>query len=269
MHCEVKKKPTNSTEKPLVSIITPSYNAALFIINTVISVREQSYPNWEHIIVDDASTDPTPTLLEQFAEEDARVRIELLSENRGAAYCRNRATELAQGEFIAFLDSDDLWHPEKLQKQLEYMQANACGVCFSSYLHIDENGHSLGKRIKALPKLTYQKQLRNNYIGNLTGIYSVQSLGKIMAPSIRKRQDWAVWLEAIQRQGKPACGLQQDLAYYRVRSGSISSNKWKLIQYNYQFYRTFLGQSWPRASLNLLRFFWEYFVHRPKQIERL
>lgn len=265
----MKKKPTNSQEKPLVSIITPSYNAASFILHTLQSVRDQTYSHWEHIIVDDASSDTTPNVLQQWAEEDPRVRIELLKENQGAAYCRNRATELAQGDYIAFLDSDDLWHPEKLQRQVAFMQAQDCSVCFSSYVHIDEQGQELGTRINALPILSYQKQLRNNYIGNLTGIYSAKKLGKIMAPSIRKRQDWAVWLEAIRLQGKPAVGLSEVLAYYRVRSGSISSNKWKLIKYNFQFYRKFLGQSWPVAVINLLRFFWEYFVHRPKLIEKL
>lgn len=265
----MKIKHTNSAEEPLVSIITPLFNASQFIAQTLESVQAQTYQNWEQIVVDDASTDGCAEIVAQFASKDDRIRLVKLDENKGAAYCRNQATQLAQGLYVAFLDSDDLWHPEKLQRQIRFMTDENCPVSFSSYLHIDENGNMLGKRIKALRELPYKKQLRNNYIGNLTGIYNADVLGKILAPNIRKRQDWAVWLEAIQKSGKPAQGIPEDLAFYRVRSGSISANKWNLVKFNFRFYRHYLGNSWMQAVFNLLRFFWEYFVERPKQIEKL
>ena len=266
MHYVVKKEPINTT--PLVSIITPLFNAEKYIAQTLLSVQQQSYSNWEHIIVNDASQDTSEAIVKKAAEKDARIQLVSLSENKGAAYCRNHATELAQGDYIAFLDSDDLWHPEKLTKQISFMQTHNCEVSYTSYLQINEAGESLQKRIKALDQLPYKKQLRNNYIGNLTGIYQAESLGKILAPPIRKRQDWAVWLMAIKKSGKPALGLVEDLAYYRVHEGSISSNKLSLIPHNFRFYRKHLGYSWIGSAYRLLRFFWEYFMIRPKNIEK-
>ena len=267
MHYEVKKEPTNTA--PLVSIITPLFNAEKYIAQTLESVQQQSYENWEHIIVNDASEDASEEIAKNFADKHPRVQLISLPENKGAAYCRNHATELAQGDYIAFLDSDDLWHPEKLTKQIGFMLSHDCEVSYTSYLHINEAGESLHKRIKALDLLPYKKQLRNNYIGNLTGIYNARTLGKIIAPPIRKRQDWAVWLTAIKRSGKPALGLVEDLASYRVREGSISSNKLALIPYNFKFYRSHLGYSWGASVYRLFRFFWEYFVVRPKHIEKV
>lgn len=261
----MKKKHTNSA--PLVSIITPLYNAESFIEHTLRSVQGQSYTNWEHIIVDDVSTDTSARIVASYAEKDDRITLVNNTQNEGAAFSRNHATQLAKGEYVAFLDSDDLWHPEKLATQISFMQAEDCAVSFTNYLHINEAGDSLNKRINALAKLSYKKQRTNNYIGNLTGIYHVGSIGKIMAPNIRKRQDWALWLEAIQKSGKPALGVQEDLAWYRVRANSMSANKMKLVQYNFRFYREFLGYSWLKSAVWLLRFFWEYFVVRPKHIE--
>lgn len=267
MHCVVKKEPINTT--PLVSIITPLFNAEKYIAQTLESVQQQSYNNWEHIIVNDASKDASEEIVKIIAQKDPRVQLVSLPENKGAAYCRNHATELAKGNYIAFLDSDDLWHPEKLTKQIGFMQTNNCEVSYTSYLHINEAGEGLHKRVKALSELPYKKQLRNNYIGNLTGVYHVSTLGKIAAPPIRKRQDWAVWLSAIKKSGKPALGLVEDLAYYRVREGSISSNKLALIPYNFTFYRSYLGYSWGASVYRLLCFFWEYFMVRPKNIEKV
>jgi teichuronic acid biosynthesis glycosyltransferase TuaG len=253
----------------LISVITPLYNAEQYIAYTIASVQEQSYPNWEMIIVDDASSDGSLHIARSLSEADSRIKVFSLDQNKGAAYCRNYATNEAKGAYIAFLDADDLWHPQKLIKQLQFMEQHDAGVSFTSYLHMDENGKSLQKRVVALPELSYSKQHRNNYIGNLTGMYSVEKAGKIMAPKIRKRQDWAVWLEAIKRSGKPALGIREDLAYYRVRKGSISANKWKLIKYNYRFYSNYLGYSPLKAFFHLCCFFIEYFMVRPRYIQRI
>jgi glycosyltransferase involved in cell wall biosynthesis len=263
------KEHINDESSPLISIITPLYNAESFITETVQSVLNQSYKNWEQIIVNDASTDASLSRVKALVQNDDRIRIEDLTSNKGAAFCRNLATNMAKGTYIAFLDSDDLWHPEKLEKQLAFMKRNQCDVSYTSYLHIDESGNNLNKRIVALPELPFKKQHRNNYIGNLTGMYNVAKLGKIASPDIRKRQDWAVWLEAIKRSGKPAMGLQQDLSYYRVRQDSMSSNKTKLVKYNYGFYRDYLGYSTIKSGWNLIKFFYEYFFVRPRYIQKL
>ena len=260
------KKPTSHL--PLVSIITPLYNTENYITTTLKSIQEQTYTHWEHIIVNDCSTDNSLHIVEEFAKKDTRIKVVTLSRNSGAAQSRNKATELATGDYIAFLDADDLWHPEKLEKQLQYMQENNAAVSYTNYVQINEAGEPLGKRIKALPSLTHQKQHTNNYIGNLTGIYKAVEIGKIIAPNIRKRQDWAVWLEAIKKSNRPALGLQEDLAYYRIREGSISSNKLNLVKYNFKFYKEYLGYSWIKSVFCLLRFFYEYFFVRTKWIEK-
>src|SRR5690606_13386425 len=163
--------------------------------------------------------------------------------NSGAAISRNKGIEASQGDYIAFLDADDIWKPEKLEVQIKFMQAENCDVCFSSYEQIDETGKPLNKLVKALPELTYQKYLKSNYIGNLTGIYNAKVLGKIKVPDLRKRQDWLLWLAAIEKSGKPAKGIQESLAYYRVRNDSMSSNKINLLKHNYWVYRKGLGFS--------------------------
>jgi glycosyltransferase involved in cell wall biosynthesis len=267
MQLKEKKKHIKPQETPLVSIITPLYNAASYIAQTITSIAEQRYTNWEHIIVDDGSTDTSVAIVRALAKKDPRIKLSIGTKNNGAAFCRNKATALAQGKYIAFLDADDLWHPEKLERQITFMQQQQCDVSYTSYIHINAAGKPLQKRIKALAKLSYQKQHSNNYIGNLTGLYNCETLGKIIAPNIRKRQDWAVWLEAIQKSGKPALGLQEDLGYYRVHESSMSANKFDLVKYNYAFYNQYLGYSKIASGFYLLRFFWEYFINRPKQIE--
>ena len=267
MPLEEKKKLINLASQPLVSIVTPLYNAAPFIAKTIQSVLDQTYQNWELLIVDDASTDKGPDIVLDFCGNDTRIKFYPNKTNNGAAHCRNQATREATGDYIAFLDADDLWHRNKLEKQLIFMQERDCDVSYSSYLHIDELGNTLNKRVQALTELSYKKQHKNNYIGNLTGIYNVTRLGKIIAPNIRKRQDWAVWLEAIKKSGKPALGLQEDLAFYRIRQNSISANKRKLIKYNFAFYNTYLGYSWVKSAFCMIQFFWEYFIVRPKHIK--
>ncbi|MDC7995014.1 glycosyltransferase family 2 protein [Altibacter sp. HG106] len=255
--------------KPLISVITPLYNSAHTIAETLQSVQAQTYAHWEHIIVDDASTDGSEAIVQTFTANDERVTLISLNTNSGSGYCRNRGTETAKGDYIAFLDADDLWHPEKLERQLHFMKDHSCAVSYTSYLHIDPAGHPTGTRIVARPTLSYCEQHSNNYIGNLTGMYEVAALGKIEAPLLRKRQDWALWLEAIQRSGGPALGLQEDLAYYRTGSKSLSANKWKLIKYNYLFYKQHLGYGTLKSVYYLLRFFWEYFLVRPRYIQKL
>ena len=139
-------------------------------------------------------------------------------------------------------------------------------ISFSSYEQIDETGKPLNKLIKALPELTYQKFLKSNYIGNLTGIYNTEVLGKIKAPNLRKRQDWALWLSAIKKSGKPAKGIQESLAYYRVRKNSMSSNKINLLKHNYNVYRIGLGFSALKSVFYMFVFLYEHFFVKSKQI---
>lgn len=255
-------------DAPLISIITPVYNSEKFLEAAITSVQNQTYSNWQLILIDDASTDSSEKIAKEFYSGDSRISYEKLPVNRGAAVCRNRAIELAKGEYIAFLDSDDFWAPDKLEIQLSFMQRKDCDVSFSNYLLIDEQGNSLGRRIVAMPVLSYEKQLRNNYIGNLTGMYRSATIGKVFSPPLRKRQDWGLWLEAIKRSGKPAMGIPVDLAFYRKRKDSVSTNKLGLLKYNFLFYKNYLGCSWTISTYYMLVFLGEYFFVRPKYIQK-
>ena len=255
-------------ENPLVSVIMPAFNAENFIEAAVNSVIVQTYSNWELFIIDDASTDTTISKAEKLAKQDFRIKILQNQNNFGTGISRNKGIKAAQGNFIAFLDADDQWKPGKLEIQLKMMQQQDVAVCFSSYLQIDENGNSRNEIIEALPVLTYQKLLKSNYLGNLTGIYNAKKIGKIYAPEIRKRQDWALWLEAVEK-GGPAIGIQKCLAKYRVRKDSISGNKIEMLKYNFKVYHKFLGFSFPKSLSYMLVFLKEHFFVKPKQVKKI
>ena len=251
--------------KSLVSIITPMYNSEFFISETINSIINQTYQNWELLLIDDGSRDKTIQIVKEFIAKYPNIKLLENQINQGAAVSRNRGIEAAKGDYIAFLDADDLWKPEKLKKQLAFMEVESCDVCFSSYDLIDESGRLLNKQVKALPVLSYNKLIKSNYIGNLTGVYNVSVLGKITSSNLRKRQDWLIWLSAIKSSGKPAKGIQESLALYRVRKNSMSSNKWSLLKYNYWVYKKGLGFSTLKSIRSMLIFLFEYFFVKSKQ----
>ncbi len=222
----------------LVSIITPTYNSEKFIRASIASLLSQTYTNWEMIIVDDCSTDSTKSIIEEYKAKDSRIIFYQLQKNSGPGIARNQAVHLAKGRYIAFLDSDDLWKPEKLQRQMEFLTVNNLPFTFSFYECIDEDGKPLNLIIEAPLKLHYWQLFFCNFVGNLTGIYDTNYFGKIPISSIRKRQDWMVWLTVLKKV-KTAKPIPESLAFYRVRKNSISSSKWKLIQHNFTVYRQF------------------------------
>mgnify|MGYP001026057086 CR=1 FL=1 len=188
-----------SPQQPLISIITPSYNASLFIEQTITSVRKQTYQNWEMIIVDDCSTDHTPYILKRIKEEDDRVHVIYLNQNVGAAVARNIALQHAKGRYVAFLDSDDCWKPEKLQKQLSFMQTNKFAFTFTGYELVTNEGVLLNKLISAPEQISYNDMLKNTIIGCLTVMIDRQLVGHIQMPNIRTRQDLATWLAILKK----------------------------------------------------------------------
>ena len=188
------------------------FNSEDFISETINSVINQTYTHWELLLIDDCSTDKTIQIANEFIAKHPNIQILKNTTNLGAAISRNKAIETANGNFIAFLDADDLWKPEKLEKQLAFMDTEDCHVCFSSYDLIDASGNKLHKQVKALPVLSYNKLLKSNYVGNLTGIYNTEVLGKITTPNLRKRQDWLLWLVAIKTSRKTAKSIQESLA---------------------------------------------------------
>ena len=219
----------------LVSIITPSYNCEQFISETITSVRNQSYQNWELIIVDDCSTDNSINIINSHINADKRIKLFLNDENEGAAVSRNKAIKTAIGKYIAFLDSDDLWVSDKLEKQIQYMEKNNVALSYTSCELIDEQGAKLNKVIIPLEKLDYKELLKENQIACLTAIYNAELIGKFYMPLIRKRQDYGLWLSILKNIpfAYKAPGV---LALYRVRRSSISSNKVDLLKYNFKLF---------------------------------
>lgn len=248
-----------------MSIITAIYNSEKFISDTILSVIEQTYTNWELILIDDNSQDKTLQKIKPFLLKNPKITLIKNNVNLGAAYTRNKGIEASKGNFIAFLDGDDVWKKNKLEVQLNFMEVNNCYVSFSSYEQIDETGKPLNKLVKAIPSLPYKKHLKSNYIGNLTGIYNAEVLGKIIAPNLRKRQDWLLWLAAIKKSGKPALGIEESLAYYRVRKNSMSSNKLELVKHNYWVYKKGLDFSTIKSTYYMLLFLIEHFFIKSKQ----
>ena len=227
----------DNTKKPLVSIITPSYNTAPFIGETIESVLAQTFPEWEMIIVDDASTDNSPQIIRQYAEKDPRIKPVFLKENKGQGPARNIATDLAQGKYLAFLDSDDIWHPEKLEKHLTFMQQTGAVFSHTSYGFIDEQGNKIFKDFHVSRKpVTYKDLLKRNIIGCLTVIYDSSKLGKLYMPDIRRKQDYKLWL-TILKKGYLSQPLNEVLSFYRIRKNSITSNKRNLFMEHYLFLR--------------------------------
>ena len=213
-----------------VSIISPVYNSERFIRQTIDSVLQQSYTDFEFIIIDDNSQDSSSDIIDSY--KDKRINIIRLKENVGAGAARNEGIKRADGRYIAFLDSDDVWHKEKLKKQIDFMTSENVTFCFSSFYLIDDQGSKISKYRKALEKVDYKMMLKNNYIGCLTAIYDCNTLGKIYMPMERKRQDWGLWLRILS-ETKEARSIPEPLAYYRVRKDSLSSNKRRLLKSNF------------------------------------
>lgn len=220
----------------LVSVITPTYNCGKFIARTIESVLAQTYTNWEMIIVDDCSNDDTKEVVEKYIKNDNRIKYECLKINSGASVARTRAMELATGSYMAFLDSDDIWKPEKLEKQLKFMEDNNINFSCTEYEKIDEDDNHLGKVRKVLKKTDYNRLLLDCPVGNSTVMYNVEKMGKFEVPDIRKRNDDALWLQMLKKE-KYIMGMSEVLTKYRVRKNSTSSNKFTLIKYHWKLYR--------------------------------
>lgn len=236
----------------LVSIITPCYNGERFVAQTIRSVLAQTYENWELLVVDDGSGDSSAEIIRGFAESDSRIRL-IQQENAGSAAARNAGIRAAQGRYLALLDADDLWEPEFLARQLEFMESrNAVCVC-CAYRCIDEESKEVHAPVVPKAKITTQDMLVRNHIGCLTGLYDTSRHGKVFLDESLKsiRDDYAFWLAIVQKEGI-AYGNPQCLARYRVLENSTTGNKGKLIAKQYDFYRRYLKLGVVKSTVNLL-----------------
>ena len=220
--------------KELVSIITPAYNSKKFIEDAIESVIAQSYQNWEMIIVDDASTDESIEIIQKYVNIEYRIVLFSNDKNLGASESRNLAIREAKGNYIAFLDSDDIWLPNKLEKQIGLMEKEKIAMSYSNYETINKDGFVTGRFLAPL-KITYQDMLKTSYIGTLTTIYSVRKLGKIYFINIG-HEDYVLKLEILKKIDY-AIGIDEVLAQYRITENSLSSNKLKSALWQWNIYR--------------------------------
>lgn len=225
-------------DEELVSIVVPVFNSEKFIKETIKTVESQTYHNWELILVNDCSTDSSEQIIREYEEDDKRIKLINLETNSGAAIARNTGMKNAKGKYIAFLDADDLWKKEKLEKQIKFMKENNYDFTFTGYEFADENGNNLGKIVNIPKKINYKQALKNTTIFTSTVIFNVDNLGKelISMPNVRRGQDTATWWKVL-KTGVIAYGLNESLSLYRRSNNTLSSNKIKALKRTWNLYR--------------------------------
>lgn len=238
-------------EMEIVSIITPCYNSEKYIADTYNSIKSQTYTNWEWIIVDDCSSDKSGEIIQSF--NDNRIKLIIQSKNQGAAYSRNLALNKAQGRFITFLDSDDLWLPNFLETTINYLIENNEELVYSSYKRVDENLKPLLTDFIAVDKVDRNRILYNCPIPMLTSVYDSKRIGKIPVPDVELREDHAMWIDLLGRI-KYARAINESLAIYRIRNNSVSRNKLRIAKKQYDVYRYYLKMNIFKSSY--YTFFW-------------
>ena len=232
----------------LVTVIMPSYNCGKFVDNTIYSVQAQTYQNWELLFVDDYSKDDSVQKVMALAAADSRIKVFKNSKNSGAAVSRNKALKEAKGRWIAFLDSDDLWEPTKLERQIEFMEKNKYAFSYTRYSEIDEDGRELGTIIGGPKHISKQGMYAYCWPGCLTVMYDANKIGLVQIADIKKNNDYAIWLKVCR---KADCYLLDDcLAKYRHRTGSISNHGYlALIKWHYKLFHDAEGMNMLASSL--------------------
>ena len=238
-------------EKEKVSIIVPMYNAEKFIGKTIESVLAQTYQNWEMLIMNDVSTDNSLAIVSVYAKKDERIKIVNTEKNVGVVKGRNFLIDLASGKYIAFLDADDYWHNEKLEKQIKFMKEKNASISCTEYTRVKENEEKINDVI-IKEEISYNDMLKNNYLGCLTVIYDAEKIGKRYFKELEKNEDYVLWLEIV-KDVNTIYGLKKNLAYYRVLDNSRSSNKVKTAKVRWEIYRKI-------EKLSLLKSIY-YFLH--------
>ena len=239
--------------KGLVSIITPCYNGAKYISETIDSVLAQTYENWEMIIIDDGSKDNSAEIVRSYMEKDGRIKF-LQQANAGSAAARNNGIRSAEGQYIALLDADDLWEPEFLAEQTAFMTEKNAVCVYCSYRCINENSEGILNPVICRPEITTKDMMVTNYIGCLSGLYDCSKHGKVYLKEELKsmRDDYAYWLDIVKLEDK-AYGNNKLLARYRVLANSTTGNKKKLIKKQWRFYRDYLKLGIVKSFINLVR----------------
>lgn len=239
-------------EKDLVSIVMPCYNGKRFIGESIESVINQTYPKWELLIVDDGSTDDSINVIKHY-QTDKRIKL-IRQSNSGSAAARNNGIRRSKGQYLALLDSDDIWKPNFLEEQIRFMKEKSAICVYSSYAMINKNSKEILKPVKVKDKITSKDMESLNYIGCLTGLYDQSKHGKIFFKEELNSilDDYAFWLDIVALENV-AYGNSKVLAKYRIHEGSTTNNKKKLIKKHYVFYRTYLGQGRLYSLINVVK----------------
>jgi len=221
----------------VVSIIIPVYNAARFIKETIDNVKEQTYKNWELLLVDDCSTDESSEIIQSYVTQDDRIKYVKLEKNSGAAQARNKGIELANGRYICFLDADDKWENTKLEKQVDFMKENGYEFTFTSYEFADKDCKPVGKKVVVPKTINYKQALKNTTISTITVMFDMTKLSKeqIYMPNVES-EDTACWWKIL-KTGITAYGLPEVFSFYRRSENTLSSNKLKAIKRTWNLYR--------------------------------
>jgi glycosyltransferase involved in cell wall biosynthesis len=234
----------------LVSIILPLYNAEKYISETIRSVLQQSYKNWELIVIDDCSTDKSQKIVKDFQRNENRINLIHFEENKGVSEARNKGIEIATGKYIAFIDSDDYWKNSKLEKQINFMKDNNYYFSYTSYEMIDHKGIKLGRKVEVPEKLDFNSLLKGNNIGCFTVMIDRNEINSIKMPKI-KHEDFATWLNILRR-GYNAYGLKENLGFYRITSDGLTSNKLNSAIWTWKIYKDHLEFSFLKTSYYFL-----------------
>ena len=226
-------------DTPIVSVIMPAYNAERYIEEAIRSVQAQTMEKWELVVVDDRSTDGTAGLIRNLADQDSRIRPIFSQINRGAAGSRNLALDMCQGQYVAFLDADDLWYPQKLEKQLEKARETGADIIYASYAMIDEQGKQCYTDFIVEETTDLKAMLNCNTIGCSTVMMKAKALSGQSFVSEFYHEDYVMWLSLL-KAGCTAVGVRDILVDYRVARGSRSFNKLKSARNRWRVYRDYL-----------------------------
>ena len=240
-------------QEKLVSIVMPAYNCDEFISDAISSVQAQTYTDWELIIVDDASIDMTAEICQKFAATDVRILYIRQDHNMGVSEARNRAIRSAQGRYLAFLDSDDLWLPHKLERQIRFMQSNGSAFTYTEYRQFYEDPAIPGKLICSRDSVDYHELLKGNDIGCLTVMIDRKVFPHIEMPHVR-HEDYVTWLNLLRGSGGCAYALHEDLARYRKSHNALTASKYRSFLWTWQVYRRAQKLSWVRSLYYLLHY---------------